>query len=222
MSSLGDPVSGLYCERLDASFWAEPANALTNAAFLVAAVAVLVRRRDDPPVLLLAAVTFAIGIGSFLFHTVATRWALIADVAPIQLFIAAYFFLALRRFFGIGAVAAGLATAAFILAASQLPRLAPDGPWRGFAGYLGGLLGLLGVGGALRLMPDRISRDAGAALLAIAALFAVSLGFRTIDGAVCPYVSTGAHPLWHLANSAVLFLLMETLAKRRLKGESGS
>jgi hypothetical protein len=29
----------LYCERTDASFWAEPANALTNAAFLIAAAA---------------------------------------------------------------------------------------------------------------------------------------------------------------------------------------
>ena len=29
----------LYCERTDASLWAEPANALTNTAFLVAASA---------------------------------------------------------------------------------------------------------------------------------------------------------------------------------------
>ena len=27
----------LYCERLDSSFWAEPINALTNVAFIIAA-----------------------------------------------------------------------------------------------------------------------------------------------------------------------------------------
>jgi hypothetical protein len=27
----------LYCERTDLSFWAEPVNALSNAAFLIAA-----------------------------------------------------------------------------------------------------------------------------------------------------------------------------------------
>jgi len=32
----------LYCERTDASFWAEPANALTNAAFLIAAALIAV------------------------------------------------------------------------------------------------------------------------------------------------------------------------------------
>ena len=35
-----------YCERIDASVWSEPLNALTNIFFLVAAVWVL--RREGP------------------------------------------------------------------------------------------------------------------------------------------------------------------------------
>ena len=27
-----------YCERVDAAFWSEPINAVTNAAFLIAAI----------------------------------------------------------------------------------------------------------------------------------------------------------------------------------------
>ena len=81
----------LYCERTTAAFWAEPVNALTNAAFLMAALigwrAARSTGRRDGPMILLIALTASIGVGSFLFHTVATRWAALADVVPISLFI---------------------------------------------------------------------------------------------------------------------------------------
>ena len=58
-----------YCERLGAGFWAEPLNAVSNLAFLVAAAAgiALWRRAggSDRPVLLLAGLVAIIGIGSF-------------------------------------------------------------------------------------------------------------------------------------------------------------
>src|SRR5262249_56286423 len=80
-----------YCERTDASFWAEPANALTNAAFLIAAAAAfwLWRRAGsrDWPVLALIIVVVAVGIGSFAFHTLATRGAVLAHVIPLAIFI---------------------------------------------------------------------------------------------------------------------------------------
>jgi hypothetical protein len=39
-----EPVD-LYCERVSAGFWAEPVNALANAAFLLAAGIAFVRWR---------------------------------------------------------------------------------------------------------------------------------------------------------------------------------
>jgi hypothetical protein len=39
-----EPVN-FYCERASAAFWAEPVNALTNAGFLVAALAAFVEWR---------------------------------------------------------------------------------------------------------------------------------------------------------------------------------
>ncbi len=78
-----EPVRA-YCERTDAGFWSEPANALSNAAFLLAAAAVARRasqaRPPDRSGLALAALIGVIGIGSFLFHTLAVRWAMLADV----------------------------------------------------------------------------------------------------------------------------------------------
>jgi CHASE2 domain-containing sensor protein len=85
-----EPLS-LYCERVDASFWAEPVNALTNLAFLVAAGAAYAAWRGsearDPFGLALIGVTVAIGLGSFAFHTLATRGAALLDVIPIAIFV---------------------------------------------------------------------------------------------------------------------------------------
>src|SRR5258708_12913725 len=118
----------LYCERTDASFWAEPTNALSNAAFLIAAAAAfwLWRRQSgsdrsrDWPALALIVVVVAVGIGSFAFHTLATRGAVLADVIPIAVFIYGYLLLALRRFLGL---AAGVAVAIVVAypAGAQAP-----------------------------------------------------------------------------------------------------
>ena len=83
-----------YCERmLNGAFWAEPLNALTNIAFWLAAIAAFIlwlrtpgteRRIFDLLLIILVAI---IGTGSFLFHTFATRWSILADTTPIGLFI---------------------------------------------------------------------------------------------------------------------------------------
>ena len=108
----------IYCERMGPEFWAEPVNAVTNAAFLIAAgwVLVVLRRegRLEAGTGLLLALLTAIGIGSFLFHTVATRWAALADVLPIMLFILAYLALTMRRGFRLTWWWAGGITLAFL------------------------------------------------------------------------------------------------------------
>ena len=80
----------IYCERTSAAFWAEPVNALTNLAVLGPVVwAVSTARRlgeRDPAVWVLIGLGAAIGAGSFLFHTVATRWTEVADTLPIWSF----------------------------------------------------------------------------------------------------------------------------------------
>ena len=87
----------LYCERDSAAFWGEPVNALSNVAFLIAAVQIARSLRgqrglrlDAWPIWLLVAFCAAIGLGSFMFHTIAQVWAAWADIIPIQLFILWY------------------------------------------------------------------------------------------------------------------------------------
>lgn len=202
-----------YCERLSDAFWAEPWNAVTNAAFLIAASAALLLWRRaggrDWPVLVLILLVFAIGIGSFLFHAMPRPWTLAADVVPIQLLAFSYFGLALARFLGLRPLATTLGTLAFLGSALSISWVfAPLLPqaFRGSAGYAAFLLGLAGMAIALWRRPGKADT---ARLLGLAALvFAMSLTFRTLDGPLCGSIPLGTHWLWHLLNATVLYLLL--------------
>lgn len=201
-----------YCERLSGAFWAEPLNAISNAAFLLAALSawLLLRRqgRRDWPVEALTALAAVIGIGSFLFHTMPQRWTLLADIVPIQLFALCYFGLALNRFLGLSPPGAAIGAVLFLIAcfglASVVAPLLPTG-MRGSAGYAGFLIGLAGVALAARLRGD----GATGARIAIAGLvFALSLTVRSLDSVLCGAVPFGLHWGWHLLNGLLLCLLL--------------
>ncbi len=202
-----------YCERLDPGFWAEPFNAVTNAAFIVAALAALLLWQRagarDNIVLMLTLLVFTIGIGSFLFHTMPNGWTVLADVLPIQLFAFGYFAFALRRFFGVSAFVTAAGTLAFFglaLALSWAGRAVLSMPAAGSAGYAAFLLGLVGMAVALPRV-STLSRQKR--LLALAGLaFAVSLTMRSVDFAVCAGLPLGTHWLWHLLNALVLYWLL--------------
>lgn len=205
-----------YCERTDFSFWAEPVNALTNAAFLLAAVVAVVAARRagrlDGGMALLIALTTAIGVGSFLFHTFATRWAAVADTVPILLFIVAYLVLAMRRFFGLGwrgGIAIGVL---FVLISRPFARAAQQAVGNTIGngvGYLPALAALFIVAAALW----RRRHPAARAMAGAALLFVISLGFRTADQPLCAAWPLGTHFLWHLLNGALLGWLMLTMIR---------
>lgn len=202
-----------YCERIDGSVWAEPLNAATNTAFLLAAFASFWRWRRqggrDAVALVLIGLVFAIGIGSFLFHTIPNRWTFLADVVPIQLFAFGYFAFALRRFLGLSWAITAAGTLAFFglaLGLSAVGRASLPPVLAGSAGYAAFLLGLAGVALA---MSRAATLDRQCWLVALAGLaFAVSLTMRSVDGALCGSLPLGTHWLWHLLNAWVLYLLL--------------
>ncbi|MCE2739750.1 MAG: ceramidase [Rhodobacter sp.] len=105
-----DAVDG-YCERLTPGYWAEPVNAVTNMAFLVAAALMWRRTAGLPLARAMVLVLAAIGVGSYLFHTHANRATGVMDVIPIVAFILLYVFAASRDFLRLAPWQAGLATA---------------------------------------------------------------------------------------------------------------
>jgi hypothetical protein len=201
----------LYCERTDPSFWAEPINAWTNAAFLIAAAAAFVqwqrRKGRDLPVLALITVTAAVGIGSFVFHTIATRGAALLDTIPIAVFIYGYLLLALRRFLRVGLIAAGAILAAFAAGSHGLAWVVPRGFLNGSYAYLPALVALLAVG---FLIQEELPRRM---IFLAAGVFSLSLVLRTIDLWICSVFPLGTHFVWHILNGVVLYLLLDAAMK---------
>ena len=196
----------LYCERLAPSFWAEPVNALTNAAFFVAAWAAfrLWRRNGhgDRAIMALILAVVAVGLGSFAFHTLATRGALLLDVGPIGIFIYGYVLLALRRFLTLSwPLALGL-LAGFIALSLGLAVWVPRPTLDGSAGYFPALAVLFAIG-----WPRR-ARVLGRALLLAGVLFAASIALRIADLPLCGAFPLGTHFLWHILNAAVIYTVL--------------
>ncbi len=205
-----------YCERTSPAFWAEPVNALTNLAFILAALVALVAlyredRRDAAAIWLILLVV-SIGIGSFLFHTVATVWAALTDVLPITLFIVSFLALAVRRFFAAPWWIALLVAAAFLPAAEAasagIGDLVGDG-LNGSESYLPALTALVVTGALLA----RRGHPAGPPLLGGAGLFALSLVFRTVDAPLCAALPLGTHFVWHVLNGVLLGWLVLTMIR---------
>ena len=209
-----------YCERTGPEFWSEPANALTNAAFLIAAVVMARRTRGALPMAnVLIALLAAIGVGSFLFHTFATPWAALADTTPIGLFVLAYVFAANRWFWGLGPWAAAIGTALFVPYAAvagagfaRLPFFAVSAAYWPIA-LLIALYGLALLGRA---------PATGRGLLTGAGVLALSLVARSVDGAVCDAFPLGTHLAWHLLNALMLGWMIEVYHRHVEAGRSRS
>lgn len=213
----------IICERTDRGLWSEPVNLLTGLAFAAVALAAFSGWRKaegrDPAVAGLIVIVLLIAAGSTLFHSFAARWALYADLFPIQIFVGVYFFVALRRFFGLSMLPALVATAGFVVAA----RLYVDWvPWTFMRGY-GRLLPAVGVLFAIALtvrlrsidadavggVLGRRARDVGDLLLAASIGMAAAIVCGASDRVVCAWSPVGSHPLWHILVAVVLGLLLK-------------
>jgi hypothetical protein len=199
----------LYCERLGPGIWAEPINAFTNLAFLVAAVAAW-RLANQYRLLsvetrLLIGLMVAIGIGSGLFHTFATSWARVLDVLPILLFQIAYLWIYGSRVIMMRTVYLAGLVILFLIAAylgRQFPHFL-----NGSLIYLPAFMLLLGLG----IYHYRHARIEPTLLLWVTAIFSASLFLRSIDLAICKYLPIGTHFFWHLFNGLLVYLAFRGL-----------
>lgn len=203
-----DHIDG-YCERLDPSFWSEPVNAVTNAAFVIATIFVL-RRVQTPAARWLCAVLGAIGVGSFLFHTFATPWAALADVAPIGLFILTYLFLVNRDLIGLRGIWALAATACFVPYAAVFVTLVNHVPFFEISNFYWTVPVLLVIYGGLFRISGFVT---GAGILAL------SITLRSLDMTVCDAWPVGTHFAWHCLNAVMLGYMILVYDRHRLAGQ---
>jgi hypothetical protein len=204
-----------YCERSATGLWEEPLNALTNLAFIIAALlawrlyykqtALTLKSSGD--IALLIALLFAIGLGSALWHFIPTEKTVLADVIPILLFINVYLlsflFRVVRCRLWVG-IAWFLLFHAMNFAISN--TFEPDF-LNGSVFYAPAWLALLMMGGYLYYTKHELKGH----FIGAGALFTLSLVFRSIDHAVCGTLPFGTHFMWHVLNAWLLYLLTSVL-----------
>jgi hypothetical protein len=213
----------LYCERTAPGLWNEPLNAVSNLAFLIAAVLALqvARRRGKPdwPEIAVIALGGAIGIGSFLFHIFANAWSERADVIPIWSFVASFVLLVIYRSTGespartlrTGAIAAGITAVVLWFTSADVTTGAGTSPeiLNGSLQYAPAQLALA-VFAALATLRRHPARRL---VVAAAVTFLVSLILRSMDLATCEATGVGTHFLWHLLNGVMVGLLLHALVR---------
>lgn len=207
-----EPIDA-YCERTSAAYWAEPVNAVTNAAFLVAAIVMWRRTRGLPVARALCVVLGVIGVGSYLFHTHANRLTALMDVLPILGFILLYLFAATRDLLGLRGLAPWGAVAGFL-------------PYAMGAGAVLGALLPLGSSAAYAPIPPlilayawavgRTAPRTGRGMALGAGILVLSLTFRTLDGPICAALPLGTHFLWHILNALMLGWMIEIYRRHML------
>lgn len=199
----------LYCERIDPGFWAEPVNAFTNIGFVFSAWMVwrfAVREQaHDSRIAAMTGIIVAIGIGSFLFHTMATPLTRWLDIIPILLFQLLYIGFYARRVINLPVAVIGILLIVFV-AAVIYGRQFPD-VINGSLIYAPALLVIMVLG----LYHYQSRKAERGRLLAAAGIFLVAILFRSIDNMICPQFVLGTHFLWHILNAVVIYLAMRAL-----------
>ena len=195
-----------YCERIDASFWSEPLNALTNIFFLVAAVWVLRREGLNSTARILALILGMIGVASFLFHSFAQAWAGALDVLFILFFTLLYLFAASKDFMGAPRSIALIITLGYF-------------PFSIVVDWL--TLPLTFLGSTRIYMPMPILIILFSLLLykrlpivsrglAVGAfILVISMLARILDVPLCQKIPLGTHFVWHVLNAVMLAWMIE-------------
>lgn len=200
----------IYCERTDFSFWSEPLNFISNTSFFLASYAAYRKAKSQDclhETLVYTAIILSalIGIGSGLFHSLATIWAQAADILGIGLYV--LFFLVAWNLKALKLNRGQLSLSLIGLITITLAFVILLGSLLGeTSAYLGILCYLIFLG-----IKEKQLAQARSNLLKASALFGVSIVFRTVDLTICAEFPMGTHFLWHGLNALVIYLSLSSL-----------
>lgn len=215
MTAIWAPIDA-YCERTSANLVAEPINAVTNLAFIVAAWIMWRRSAGLPIARALCGVLAVIGVASGLFHSFANGATAAFDVAAILVFVLLYLFAAARDFLWLAGWRPWAITAAFLpYAAVTVPLFASLEFLGASAAYAPIPVLILGVAALLWTRAGNTARG----LVLGAAILVISLAFRTLDPVLCAAIPNGTHFVWHLLNAAMLGWMIEVYRRHMLAGQ---
>lgn len=196
----------VYCERTDFTFWSEPLNAVSNIAFLISAVFCYrlyrsMRPANDIYAILMMSALIITGIGSFLFHTFATRWAGLADIIPIMMMVLTYHVATMHKIAGFRIYIAAISVVIIPILSFLLSAILPDtlGATKSYAPVI-----ILFI--TYSIIHIRKNNEEKFLLPLATIVFGVSLSMRALDGIICDDFAYGVHYFWHILNAVTLYL----------------
>ena len=200
----------MYCERTHDHLFAEPLNLLSNAAFLVAGIAIFLRaRRSHSPTYarILSVLVCLIGFGSAAFHAFASLGTLILDVFAIALSTLFVFYMYLGLILKVALIKKVVLFTFLIGLSAGLPVVIPSELTNGSSEYLGILVMLFLFS---RWDP---SASGQRHMLVATGIFGIALLVRSFDLAICHLSPYGIHFIWHLCSAYLLFYLAKRFEK---------
>lgn len=204
----------IYCERTGPEFWSEPINALTNLCFIFAALVLFLQAKQKnvlhSDISLLIVLISIIGVGSGLFHTYATRTAMLADVLPILIYQISFLIIFSSKVMNVSGMTTFRLVMVYILL-TILSGYVPRDWFNGSQSYAPALIFVTGFG----IYLAKYAAQKSYILLIAAGVFLLSLTFRSIDMYVCQDIEIGTHFLWHILNSIVLYLCTYAIILQR-------
>ncbi len=206
----------IYCERVDASFWSEPVNALTNififlAGFLGFKVILRLRKSSGKKQALIAAsMAMVTGCGSFLFHTFANVLTMWLDVIPIILFQIFSINFYLQYIFNRKLLFRGSFLVIFVGLSLYLQTEKFNTYFNGSMLYFPSIITLI-VFGILCLKQKFY--EVGKYTLVGVSVFVISISARSMDMSVCEKFPLGTHFIWHSLNGILIFCLLLAIFK---------
>lgn len=203
-----------YCENLTFFPIAQPANFISNLSFLVGFFGAVRNRlhrlgdRHFQTIDFFNIMILGVGLGSATFHFYPSLVTMMIDVIPIYICIATVITILVfqysvvegrnkHRLFG------------FFIAVSIIGALAPRSLVNGSVIYLC-ILGYFLV--LTRFLDLNIRQD----IFKLCGLFAIAIGFRSIDRWVCPQVVVGTHFIWHIMCGFILYRISALLLRLRI------
>ncbi len=206
----------IYCERVDASFWSEPVNALTNAFIFLAGFLGyrMFHKLNNSPRrtqgLITASMAMITGCGSFLFHTFANVLTMWLDVIPIILFQIFSINFYLQFIFNRKIVFRVFFLILFVGFSLFLQSEKFNIYFNGSMLYFPSILTLI-IFGLLCL--KKSIYDVGKYTLVGVGVFVVSISARSVDMGVCDKFPLGTHFIWHSLNGILIFCLLFAMFK---------
>ncbi len=211
----------IYCEQAAFSGIFEPLNGITNFAFIIAGILLLLRLRKKSIQSLaartLAVMLICVGIGSLAWHTYRNDFTFWIDTIPIYLFVVYYLWvyvshsaqkLPLRILFFLGFF---IYTPVLIYLFRDLQDTKVLG--NGSLEYISAI----SYFAVLQLYNQFNRKELVRPSFIVVFLFMVSLVFRQLDLISCDAFGFGTHFMWHIFNAIVLYSFVHILYLHNIK-----